>query len=448
MKKHMLIAGFVALSTLAASAEGYQVNTLSARQNGMGHTGTALKLGAESNIFNPAGLGWLDSRIDFSGSVTGIFATAYATPQGSDTRYSTSNTPSTPMSFNLGMKVFDNFSAGISFYTPYGSGINWGENWPGAVLSQSVTLKAFTIQPTVAYRILPNLSVGAGAMVTWGTVNLDKGLVPADSYNMVLSMMNIPATMTDVPASINLKGRAATTVGINVGAMWDILPQLTVGFSYRQQMNLKVKCGTASLTYANSMAQQILGNTLDVIDQANFKAQMPAPAVYNMGLSYRPLKNLTVAFDAQLTGWKCYRTLDIEFLSDMLTPYNQHLTKESRNSWTYHLGAEWNTTKRLDLRLGLMVDTTPVNKEHYNPETPGATKIEPSIGFSFRPIKNFSIDASLLYVAGLNVNDASCTYDDLLLKSQGLPESVYSRTFTADYKVHAWNPSIGVSFRF
>ena len=52
-------ATLLSLSTLAASAEGYQINTLSARQNGMGHTGTAMKLGAESMIFNPAGLGFL-----------------------------------------------------------------------------------------------------------------------------------------------------------------------------------------------------------------------------------------------------------------------------------------------------------------------------------------------------------------------------------------------------
>ena len=48
----------MAVSAFVMHAEGYQINTLSARQNGMGHTGTALKLGAESMIFNPAGLGF------------------------------------------------------------------------------------------------------------------------------------------------------------------------------------------------------------------------------------------------------------------------------------------------------------------------------------------------------------------------------------------------------
>ena len=431
-------ATLLSLSTLAASAEGYQINTLSARQNGMGHTGTAMKLGAESMIFNPAGLGFLDKTLEFQGSVTGIFA--HATAKVNGVEYKTANDPSTPMAFNLGMSVYDNFKVGVSFYTPYGSGINWGDNWPGAVLNQRVALKAFTFQPTLAWRIIPGLSVGAGAMKTFGNVNLDKGLVSETSMNTVLGAMGNDYRFSDTPASINLQGKAAVTVGVNAGVMWDIDPRWTVGVSFRSKMNLKVKCGDASVRFANEMARQILESQLGILDKANFKASMPAAAVLNAGVAYKPIDKLVLAFDAQWTGWSAYKSLDIEFLSETLTPYNQYIAKNYSNSWTFHLGAQYDLTNRFQLRAGMMVDTTPVSKTHYNPETPGMTKIEPSVGFSFSPVKYFSIDASLLYVAGLGVDGASCTYSDLLLKRD--------MTFTADYKVHAWNPSIGFRVSF
>ncbi len=431
-------ATLLSLSTLAASAEGYQINTLSARQNGMGHTGTAMKLGAESMIFNPAGLGFLDKTLEFQGSVTGIFA--HATAKVNGVEYKTANDPSTPMAFNLGMSVYDNFKVGVSFYTPYGSGINCGDNWPGAVLNQRVALKAFTFQPTLAWRIIPGLSVGAGAMVTFGNVNLDKGLVSETSMNTVLGAMGNDYRFSDTPASINLQGKAAVTVGVNAGVMWDIDPRWTVGVSFRSKMNLKVKCGDASVRFANEMARQILESQLGILDKANFKASMPAAAVLNAGVAYKPIDKLVLAFDAQWTGWSAYKSLDIEFLSETLTPYNQYIAKNYSNSWTFHLGAQYDLTNRFQLRAGMMVDTTPVSKTHYNPETPGMTKIEPSVGFSFSPVKYFSIDASLLYVAGLGVDGASCTYSDLLLKRD--------MTFTADYKVHAWNPSIGFRVSF
>ena len=42
--RNLIAAIFVAATSLCVYAEGYQVNTLSARQNGMGHTGTSLPM--------------------------------------------------------------------------------------------------------------------------------------------------------------------------------------------------------------------------------------------------------------------------------------------------------------------------------------------------------------------------------------------------------------------
>lgn len=443
------------LMCMAAGAEGYQINTLSARQNGMGHTGTALHLGAESMIFNPAGLASLDSSLEVTGSFTGIFATASATlPSGE--KYKTDNTPSTPLSASVGFSVFDNFKAGVTFYTPYGSGINWTDNWPGAVLNQSVSLKTFTLQPTLAWEPIKGLSIGAGLMITWGNVNLNKGLVEPSSFNTLQKALiltgKLPADQymeygsTTIPASINLQGNASVAVGVNLGVMYDITDQWTVGFNYRSKMMMKVKSGEASLRFANSHSEAILDNVIGLLNQSQFSAEMPCAAIYNFGVSYRPTNSWTFAFDAQLTGWNAYNQLDIAFLDEALSTYDQHIVKNYKNSWTFHLGAEWAVTNRLDLRAGLMIDTTPVAKDHYNPETPGMTKIEPSIGFSFRPIKNFSIDASFLYVAGLSAKDRSCSYPDILMTSvTGKP---VEQVFTADYHVHAFNPSIGFTLTF
>lgn len=439
MKKIVLPFAAIAIS-ISAAAEGYQVNTLSAKQNGMGHTGTALKLGAESMIFNPAGMAFMDKTVDFSASVTGIFATAKATlPNG--TTYETDNKASTPLSANLGFSIYDNLKAGVSFYTPYGSGINWTDNWPGAMLNQSVNLATYTVQPTIAWQITPNLSIGAGLMMTWGTVDLNKGLVDPTTLDALLQQMGMPASFgTTVPASVNLKGTSNVAFGVNVGAMWDINYKWTVGASYRSKMPMKVKAGTASLSYVNDLAKTVLESKLGVLDQANFKAEMPCVSILNIGGSYRPIPNVTVAADVQVSFWKEYKQLDIEFLSEQLTAYNQYIPKNYRNSLTYHVGAEWGVTKRFDLRCGLVVDTAPMRADNYNPETPGMTKIEPSVGFSFRPVKNFSIDLAVLYVAGLGEDNASCTYKNLLTQQD--------QTFTADYKVHSVCPSLGLSYSF
>lgn len=474
MKKFLISIGVAAAVTGTAMAEGYQVNSLSAKQIGMGHTGIALKLGAESMYFNPAGMAFMDKTLDISASFTGIMPTSTATVNGKD--YETDNGVSTPIGVHTAFSIYDNLKAGLSFYTPYGSSINWTDNWPGAVLNQKCTLKVFTIQPTMAWAITPKFSIGAGAMFSWGTVDLDKGLVSASTMDKALGVLSalgqVPADTPPFgqtsPASVNLKGKADVVIGFNVGAMYNISDKWTVGASFRSKMAMKVKTGDAHVRYANSVSQAVLGESLDLINEANFKAEMPCPWVLGMGVAFKPTSKLTLTADARLTGWHAYKRLDIEFLAEQLTPYNQNILKKYKNSWCYSLGAQYAVTDRFDARLGLMIDTSPVNKSYYNPETPGMTKIEPTCGLSFRPLPQLSIDLAFMYVAGLGVDNASCEYNDLLgatmlgkingLAQAGVISSAqaaalsqnFSPTgkFTADYKLHAFIPSIGISYNF
>lgn len=447
--KKILVAAAVLFAGTTAMAEGYQINTLSARQLGMGHTGTALKLGAENMIFNPAGLAFSDRKLDITASLTAIKATATCRPvSDGTTEYKTDNGFSTPLAVNAAFRIYDNLQAGLSFYTPYGSAINWTNNWPGSVLSQRVSLKVYTVQPTVAWRVLPGLSVGAGLMISWGEVDLHKALVSGETFDQVMAMQGIPSMLGhSAAASVGLSGTSKVAVGVNVGAMYDINSQWTVGVDFRSKMMMKVDAGTASVSYANQMAESVLESQIGLINESNFSSEMPCPYVWNFGVSYRPTDRWTVALDAQLTGWKAYRELDVDF-PEPLTPFNQHIEKRYRNSWCFKAGGQWAATPRCDLRAGLTIDTSPVNDLHYNPETPGMTKIEPTVGFSFRPIEQLSIDVALMYIHGMGKDNASCSYDDLLLRGANMPESVYHKTFTADYKVHAFAPAIGVSYSF
>ena len=98
-----------------------------------------------------------------------------------------------------------------------------------------------------------------------------------------------------------------------------------------------------------------------------------------------------------------------------------------------------------------MIDTSPCNKAYYNPETPGTTKIEPSVGLSFRPMPGLSIDAAFMYIYGSRVNGATGRYEDFLAKNYPLEQYFgisADGTFTADYKVSAIIPAIGISYSF
>ncbi|MDE7119591.1 MAG: outer membrane protein transport protein, partial [Muribaculaceae bacterium] len=322
-----------------AHAEGYQVNTFSAKQEGMGHVGVAMKLGSESQIFNPGALAFSNKTFEISGAVSAIKASATCTHQGVD--YNTVSGISTPMNFSAAFRIYDNLYGGVTFYTPYGSSIDWGQSWAGAVLNQSVDLKVMTVQPTISWQVLPKLSVGAGLMISWGSVDLNKGLVAAPSLNKLIGLMNLTGQYGQLaeysgvtPASVNLNGKSELALGVNVGALYEVSSKVNVGISFRSKQNMHVKAGTATVTYADEQARQILGATLDNLNTTNFDASMPAPYVLTFGAAYKPVDRLTLAFDAQLNGWGTYKQLDIAFANQ--SQFDQHLTKDYKNAWTLH----------------------------------------------------------------------------------------------------------------
>lgn len=445
----------MALTAATAAAEGYQVNTYSARQQGMGMTGVATPLGAESVIFNPGALAAMTDRFQISGSLSAISAHATATHEG--TEYKSDNDISTPMNISAAFRIYNNFYAGLSFYTPAGSGINWGENWPGAVLNQSVTIKAFAVQPTISWEIIKGLSIGAGVSVNWGSVDLNKALMTGASFNRLLAAQGLPAEVyyrdNVAPASVNLNGNSNLAVGWNVGAFWQINKQWSVGAAFRSKVKLTVEKGAAAVSY-NGIAEQLMAPTLDYLNHTNFKASLPEPYIFSAGVAYRPDSRWLIEADVQLNGWNTYKTLDIEF--DELESFNQHLEKNYSNAMSYKLGAQYTVTPRLDVRAGVMVDCSPCDTDHYNPETPGQTRIEPAVGLSFRPLKGLSVDFSFMYIQGTGVKNATGQYDDLVYSvAEQLAPGMGSLlgltpqgTFTADYKVHAFIPAIGLSYSF
>ncbi|MDE6377123.1 MAG: outer membrane protein transport protein, partial [Duncaniella sp.] len=295
------------------------------------------------------------------------------------------------------------------------------------------------------------------------------------------------------PASVNLNGKTGIAAGVNVGVMYNATRDLTFGASFRSQMTMKVKSGEASVRYNSAFAEAQMGDVLGQIHHANFRAQMPAAWVLGVGASYKGIDRLTLALDARLTGWHAYQSLDVEFLAESLQDMNQYIPKRYKNSWCFSAGAQYAVTERLDARLGMMIDTTPVRIDYYNPETPGMTKIEPTVGISFRPIPRLSIDLGFMYIHGCGKKNASVTAPNLLYKGmiakgmkQGMEAGLQqgaaagltgdalaaaaaqgaaqgataaaaqaeamgiksTETFRANYKLHAFSPSIGISYSF
>lgn len=439
MKKLTLLS-LASLMSLASFAEGYQVNLQSAKQAGMGHVGVAMKLGAESMHFNPAGMAFMEGTADFSAGISGVYA--YANYQNGDYKAHTDNDVSTPMYAYAGFKVYDNLAIGFSLTTPYGSGIKWPNTWAGADLVQEINMKSFVLQPTISWKPLENFSIGGGLMLAKGDFNLSRALITGQDL-LDLGLPVDPSTADLNMVSAKLHGKSSVKFGFNVGVLWDINKQWSVGASYRSRMNMHAKKGTAEMEYLNSQVEALVATLISLgkfppIDKGTFDAELPLPANLTVGVAYKPVEKLTLGLDLQMVGWGAYDKLVINFDESVLDGYSISAKKDYKNTFTARLGAQYAMTDRLDLRAGVYFDQSPVKSQNYNPETPGMNKIGTSLGASFRPFNGFSIDLSLLYIAGLS-RDGSYTYETVF-KTE--------KTFSGRYASRAFAPTLGLSYAF
>lgn len=383
MRKILLTIFAIGFVGFSAHSEGYQVNLQGQKQIGMGHAGTSLSLDASSIHFNPAGLGFLEPKFSFSGGVSLIRSyNVYQPTEPSTYKASTDNPIGTPFYFYGSGKINENFSVGLGITTPYGNRLAWEDDWAGRYLIQNIAMQAFFFQPTVAYKINDQFSLGAGLIYAIGSVELSKALP-------------LPGPGNVGEASVTLKG-SASAIGGNFGFMYRPNPKVSFGLNYKTEMMIKVKDGDATFKTSNTF------NNTDYFPKDNkFDAELPFPSSINFGVSFSPTDKLLVAADINYIGWSAYEKLNFDFKTETKALADSKNPREWDNTLIYRLGAQYKATDILDLRAGLYYDSTPIQDTLLNPETPGANKIGMSCGFSVKPMEKLSIDASFLYIKGL-----------------------------------------------
>lgn len=493
MKKTLL---FLAAASLCASAyaEGYQVNNLSAKQTGMGHVGTAMKLGSESIFFNPAAASFQTSQFDISAGFTGIFSNVHyrtlptlANGYQSGPAEKSDNKLSTPLHVYFNYKPIERLSVGLGFFTPYGSSMNWGDDWSGAHLVQEINLAAYTVQPTVSYKLCDRVSVGAGLMITWGNFDLSRSLLsPTTRRNLIAGMLDpkiagletaigsgmlagddyakavatlqtlqdakgyLNGTMDRSLVSAKLEGNAQVAVGVNAGILWDITDEWSLGMTWRSRMNMQVAKGHATM-HSDPLAAALIAQLgqlspgtelLPQLDKGTFRTELPLPTVVTWGVSFRPTPKWELAVDLQWSGWSAYKELNVAFNETELGIKPIYSVKNYSNTLAFRFGGQYRATDFLTARMGMYVDESPVDSSYLNPETPSMTKVAYTAGLSLRPTDFMSIDLSYSFISSADP-ERTGSYPVYGYQTGQLEE-----VFSGNYKLHANLFSIGVGFSF
>lgn len=374
----LLIILILALG-LPTYAGGSQVNLHNHKNTGMGLIGTSLNADASATFYNPGALVTIPQTYNFMTGLSGIRnITKFHLKHPSIYQAITDNPTWTPFYIYASARVSENWAFGLAVNTPYGNKTDWEEGWAGRFLINEISIYTNTVQPSVSYQITEQISIGVGFVFALGSLDLTR---------------NLPVQNSEGEGKLNIKGNT-TGYGFNTGVFFSPNDQLNLGVSYRSEISMELEDADAII-----QVPQMVESFFPA--ENSVSSSFPIPANMDFGISYNLQDNLMIGLALNYVFWSSYKSLDFDFqtntaeLKDIVSP------RKYSNTLIVRAGGSYKVSKNLFFRAGSYYEPSPVHENYFSPKTPTLTNIGFTGGLSFLPIQSLSIDASLLYIFGL-----------------------------------------------
>lgn len=396
-------------------AGGFLTGTQNAKAMGMGHAFVGQANDASAIYFNAAGLTNLKGINVLAGATFIMPKVDFTGPTPLTTTNSTVARTFTPINL-YGAYGMDDYGLtfGIGVYNPYGLGSEWPSNWVGKSLTVKTELKTFYINPTIAYKVMDNLSVGAGFSYIISTV----------LFKQIADFPAIPiAPGVSLPAApnvgINLEGDGKPAYTFNLGLMFNPIQDLSIGIAYRHSAEIEYD---GDLTFSNLPPKPTgypVGHS-DLFPAGKGVSKITMPFDLRAGVSYKAMDNLTLNADFQYVGWESYDTLAADFEKNTAAWKDLSTAKNWENSMTFRLGGEY----RMDefaFRAGYVFDGSPIPTKTMDPSLPGANRHEFTFGIGYQIIPSIRVDAAYQYISfEQEVKDSAIPFNGKYVNSTNL----------------------------
>jgi long-chain fatty acid transport protein len=376
-----VLCGLAAL-TAAAHAGGFAVREQSTTYLGSAFAGNAAGGDLSSMYWNPAatavapGCGMVSSYSLIFGrsdetAEGGVFSLAPGLDPRSTDVGSDSLVPSSYAACQLSDKLF----VGVALNSPFGLLTKPEDTgWAGSPIAG--TSKVFTVNanPTVAYRLTPTLTVGAGVQIEYFRLRL--------THAAFVSPLG--------PTLAGSREYEAEDVGVGgtAGLLWQPLPGTSLGVGYRSAVGIDVggwfrrdaglTTGPAVSTHAEA------GLTLPEEVTVSFRQAM-APGWSLLGTV--EWKNWSRLGDVAAKGSGCGPSGVCEVLN-----------LNYRDSWFFALGAEYAYSPTLTLRGGVAYEVSPIDDDVRDILLPDSNRVFLSAGASYKYSEQIIVDFGYAHI--------------------------------------------------
>jgi long-chain fatty acid transport protein len=416
-----------------AQASGFALIENSASGQGNAYAGAAAHATDGSTVwFNPAGMMKLDrDQLVFAGHI--VAPNASFTNNGSklspllgdvDLRGINDDGGSTAFvpNFYWVKTISDSTKFGLGVTSPFGLATEYAfdlaagpdSNFVGRYHGVLSDLKTININPSLAYKINDQVSIGGGLNIMLGTVDLTSAI---DYGAICFAGAAAAACAGDgaFPQAVDgfgdLTGDNYSNIstGYNLGITIDPGEHTTIGMAFRSEVKMKIT-GDANFAVPTNTAVQTAITNLgglaggEIFVPTGLTSTVNLPASFSLSVSQRVSK-FNILADITWTGWSSFQELRIVY--DNAQPDTVY-TENWNDTYRFSLGFDYQQSDNMILRAGVALDESPVpDAEHRTVRLPGNDRTWLSLGLTYLFNKNMSFDVgySHLFVDDAPINN-------------------------------------------
>lgn len=366
----------IALSAGPAWAGGFAAFDAGARGMGFAGAFTAQASDPSAMFHNPAGIAFLKgTRLYLGGALeapSSSFTGADPFPGAGRTEKLNAGILPIPAAY-LTHQWSESLVLGVGVMTPFARRTAWNDpdHFSGRFLSERAVFRAYSVTPTVAFKIRDRLAVGLGVDLRLSQVTLERRIPTVDPYSL---------QVVDA-ATWTVDGGTRLDYGFSFGLLARPNDRLSLGLSYRHRINAKF-AGTSQFTpiptgHADldaGIAESLPGASLATAFQVEF------PAVLSTGVAYE-LRRWTVEVDANWYQWTSYDRLILR--PEGRPDLDQVINEQYQDVVQFRAGIERRLGRSLSIRGGYVYDPSPAPTASVSPMFPDADRHGVALGASW-----------------------------------------------------------------
>jgi long-chain fatty acid transport protein len=268
------------------------------------------------------------------------------------------------------------FGAGLSLGIPFGSGLQWPDDWPGRFAVTSTSLRAYEVAPSLAWRPIDRLAIGAGPRFVWANVHFAR---------------RIDITRPEEEARVSLDA-SAFGIGGQLGIWGQPLDNLTVGLSWRSFIPLDFE-GIARF-------DDIPPEMSHLAHDARGRTSITLPDRVALGVAYGVAALGQISLDLEFNRWSVFDRFEVQFDSDdedFSADFSE--VRDWDNTWGMRLGLEvYSPIDGLAFRSGFAVDPSPAPEETLTPAQPDTDRYIMSLGLAYEGLPGLFVDLAYNYI--------------------------------------------------